>query len=65
MRGRAWGGQRLVAVSDTSNGWWEKNERETGRRWPVAVSIQGEKSKAEKLTGDDEEVFTGAVQMKS
>ena len=38
------GGRRLVAVSDTSNGGWEKDERETGERWPVAVSIQGEKS---------------------
>jgi hypothetical protein len=36
--------------------------------WPVAVSIQGKArspvlTEEEKLTGDEEEVFTGAVQM--
>ena len=38
MRGRAWGGRWLVAVSNTSNGQWEVdlNERVT----LVAVSIQ-------------------------
>jgi hypothetical protein len=58
----------LVAVLDTSNRQWEKDKKETGGRWPVAVSIQGKKScvnQRRKLTDDDEEVFTGAVQMKS
>ena len=37
MRGRAWGGRQLVAVSNTSNRWWEVNLVE--RVTLVVVSI--------------------------